>query len=86
MQYAESKRRANIEKHGIDLKDAERFDWDTVVFIKTDFIDHEQRETVIGFVDGELRALVYVELDDDWRAISLRRPTNHEIRTWDREH
>lgn len=86
MQYEwdENKNRINKGEHRIGFDALEQFEWDTAVVGIDDREDYgELRETALGFIGERLHFLVYVTVDDDdIRAISLRRATNHEKRRY----
>lgn len=74
---------ANIAKHGVSLRDAERFDWDTVLEREDDRFDYgEVRFVAIGLIDGRLHVMVFTEGSQDGvvRVISLRPAEKHEKR------
>ena len=74
---------ANIAKHGVSLRDAERFDWDTALEREDDRFDYgEVRFIAIGLIDGRLHVMVFTEgsQDDVVRVISLRPAEKHEKR------
>jgi uncharacterized DUF497 family protein len=74
---------ANIAKHGVSLRDAERFDWDTALEREDDRFDYgEVRFVAIGLIDGRLHVMVFTEGSQDHavRVISLRPAEKHEKR------
>lgn len=83
--WDETKRQSNLEKHRLDFADMESFDWDTAVFFAPEFVDGEQRETVLGLIDLTLVAATYTERGEKTRIISLRRATKPETRIWKNE-
>jgi uncharacterized DUF497 family protein len=78
--FDESKRQANLEKHGLDLADA------FLVYNSPNKItlhsprNNEQRQMDIALVEimGVVLVLVYVERDQQIRVISLRRASKQE--------
>jgi uncharacterized DUF497 family protein len=79
--WDEAKRRANLKKHGVDFTAAAEFEWDTVVEYEDD-TQGEVRWVATGFIGNRLYVLVYVEMEDVVRVISLRRATKQEIRRY----
>ncbi len=83
--YDESKRLANLEKHGLDLADA------ALVYEAPEKItlvsprEGEERRVDIARVAtiGVVLVLVYVERDGAVRAISLRRASRAERRMYE---
>lgn len=82
MEWDEEKRRANIEKHGVDFERFAEFDWDGAVFMETQVVDGEQREVVLGRIGLTVHVAVYTERDA-MRLISLRPANRQERRRWD---
>ena len=70
--WDEAKRRQNLAKHGLDLADAEHFDFDTAVIDEDRDVRHEPRFRAIGWAQGRLCYLIYTVRGDEVRAISLR--------------
>lgn len=76
----------NRAKHGISLKEAVRFDWDTALEREDDRFDYgEVRFVAIGRIDTGLYVMVFTEGtgDDTVRIISLRPAEKHEKRFYD---
>ena len=74
---------ANIAKHGVSLKAAEGFDWDTALEREDDRFDYgEVRFVALGFVGDRLYVLAFTDglHENAVRAISLRRAEKHEAR------
>lgn len=78
--WDQAKRRSNLAKHGIDLADADNFEFETALVEEDRDAEGEQRFRAIGFIRDRLHFLVYVLRDDDEvHAISLR-PANAKER------
>ena len=75
------KRRANLEKHGLDFADAARV-WDGPVWSRRSDREGEERYVAVGFVDGRLIAVVYALRDGAYRIISARRARKNEERNY----
>ena len=80
-----NKRELNLERHGIDFADMAEFDWECAVFVKTETVNFEQRETVIGLIGTRAVTAIYTEPGDDLRIISVRTATKFEQRKWTSE-
>lgn len=83
--YDETKRLANLEKHGLDLADAGLvYDSPDKVTLESSR-NSEDRKMDIALVEmvGVVLALVYVERGDEVRAISLRRASRIERRWYE---
>lgn len=81
-EWDEDKRRKNLAKHGIDLAAVRNFDWSTAAFLRTEIVDFEERQIVVGLIFDTPYLLVYSERDDSCRVISLRRATRQETERW----
>jgi uncharacterized protein len=82
-EWDENKRLININKHGIDFKDALTiFDYDMVIIEDDRFNYGEQRLIAIGYLDGRIIVVVYTERQHIIRIISARKATKYEQRTY----
>lgn len=83
--WDEAKRQGNLEKHGLDLADA----W--MVYYAPNKVtwesprNSEERKLDVALVEvmGVVLVLVYVERDEEVRAISLRRASRQERRMYE---
>ena len=77
--WDETKRKSNIEKHGIDFVDAlVIFDGYTLT-VEDDRHDYgEERFVTFGVLDGRVVAVVHTESEELIRIISIRKATNYE--------
>ena len=85
--FDEKKRRANLEKHGLDLADAGLV-YDAPNKLTLLSPRHaEERKQDIALVEllGVVLALVYVERGTEIRAISLRRASRLERKVYETE-
>lgn len=84
--WDEAKRRRNLREHGLDFTGCEAL-FDGPVVVLEDRRDRygELRLNAIGWLDGQVVHLTYVERDDDFHAISLRKAEKHEIRRYVQE-
>lgn len=83
IEFDPAKDAANLAKHGVSLKAADDFDWDTALEREDDRFDYgEVRFVALGFIGDRLYVLVFTEgsHDDAIRAISLRPAEKHEVR------
>jgi hypothetical protein len=77
--WRESKRKANLRKHGLDFADAEKvFAGPMAVFedMREDY--GEQRWIGIGHLDFLVVLIVHVELDESINIISMRKADRYE--------
>ena len=83
IEFDPAKDKANIAKHGISLRAAEGFDWNTAYEREDNRFDYgELRFVAIGRIGDRLHVLVFADgtHDDAIRAISLRPAEKHEAR------
>ncbi len=84
--FDHSKSESNLKKHGISLQRAEDFDFSTAFYDVDDSQDYgEVRYNAIGWLEAALHALTFTQEGDAIRAISLRRATRQEHKTYDDE-
>ena len=83
IEFDPAKDRANAAKHGVSLRAAEEFDWDTALEREDDRFDYgEVRFVALGLLGDRLHVLVFTEgsHEDAVRVISLRPAEKHETR------
>jgi hypothetical protein len=79
--WDETKRRANLKKHGIDFVDAEKiFGGFTLSAEDTWEAFGEQRFLTLGLLEDQVVSVTHTERGDDIRIISIRKATKHEAR------
>jgi uncharacterized DUF497 family protein len=81
MQYEwdESKRAANLAKHGVDFIEAEAFDWQKALESQDNRVDYgEDRWVALGCIGNRIYTLIYTRRGDMIRLISLRRANKRE--------
>jgi len=77
--WDEDKRVANLQKHGIDFKDAQAiFEGHTVTIEDKRQGYGEQRFVTFGLLGGTLAAVVHTDRDDVIRIISIRKAARNE--------
>ena len=77
--WDETKRQANLKKHGLDFADAEKVFAGPLLLINDDRADYgEQRMIGIGLLDCLVVLIVHVESDAAIRIISMRRADSDE--------
>jgi uncharacterized DUF497 family protein len=81
--WDEAKRQANISKHGMDLADAAKFDFDNADIEEDRDVRHEQRFRAAGYIGNRLCFLIFTYgPNDEPHAISLRPATPKEARRY----
>jgi uncharacterized protein len=79
--WEDTKRRANLKKHGIDFVDAEKiFRGATLTAEDTRESYGEQRFLTLGLLDDQVVSVTHTEHGNDIRIISIRKATKHEAR------
>jgi uncharacterized protein len=76
-EWTETKRRSNIEKHGIDFMDAIRL-FDSLHFVFRSDREGEERFGAVGLVEGRSVTVIYHDRGDARRIISARRARTNE--------
>jgi uncharacterized DUF497 family protein len=84
--WDEPKRQANMATHGLDLADAESFDWDAAIVVPGHRSrDGRPRYRAIGRLGRDLVALVFSPLGSEAvSVISLRRASRAERKFYDK--
>jgi uncharacterized DUF497 family protein len=84
--WDEPKRRTNLATHGLDLADAESFDWDTAIVVPGHGGETGRpRFRAIGRVGHDLVAIVFSPLGTEAIAvISLRRASRNERKLYEK--
>ena len=79
--WDEDKRRANLDKHGIDFADAEKIlDGYRVTAEDLRETYGEQRFLTLGVLHGEVVSVAHTPCEDDDHIISIRKATKYEAR------
>ncbi|MEH2274695.1 MAG: BrnT family toxin [Nostoc sp.] len=82
-EWDETKRLANLRKHGIDFVNVPMvFDGDIVSVEDDRFSYQEQRFITLGLLQGRVIAIVHTERENRIRIISARKATKYEQRTY----
>lgn len=77
--WNDTKRRANLRKHGLDFADAEQVFAGPMVLIEDQREDYnEQRMIGIGLLNFLVVLIVHVESDETIRIISMRKADENE--------
>jgi uncharacterized DUF497 family protein len=81
--WYESKRQANLKKHGFDFADAQQV-FDGPVMTVEDDRDYggEQRFNSTGFLGVRVVTISHTESDDEIHIISMRKATPHETESF----
>ena len=82
-EWDETKRQANLAKHGVDFAALEEFDWATSVR-KDDTRYHygESRRYAYGLIGTRVHVVIYTERLGRIRVISLRKANFREVDEW----
>lgn len=81
--WSETKRAANLKKHGLDFVDATSvFEGVTFTFKDDRFSYDEQRFVTLGLLAGIPGSVVHTESDHEIRIISFRKATSREAQIY----
>jgi len=83
MEFAwdETKRQANLAKHGLDFADVARFDWDAAVILDDRRLDYgEDRHQAFAMLDGVLHQVSFTRRGQALQIVSFRRAGRKERR------
>ena len=78
-EWDDTKRQANLVKHGTDFAAIDAFDWETAL-IESDTRHEERRWVAIGYIGSRLHVVVYAMRGTRRRIISLRKANAREVR------
>jgi len=82
-EWDETKREANIARHGIDFAAIEFFEWPAATVFEDRRKDYsEKRMVAYGYIKGRLVAVVYTERKATLRIISLRKANSREVKRY----
>ena len=83
LEWDETKRRANIEKHGLDFEDARHLDWDNATYIEDKrFPYSEPRYWAFVFGNRRLHLVAFCRRGAKVRIISFRKANRKEVRLY----
>lgn len=86
-EWDENKRRSNIEKHGLDFRDAPQLFDENYVEVKAKAgLDGEERFLATGVVNEKHVTIIYTERDGATRIISFRKARKNEHRRYQAVH
>ncbi|KOR36207.1 MULTISPECIES: BrnT family toxin [Planktothricoides] len=82
-EWDETKRLANLRKHGIDFIDIPVVFEGDIVTVEDDRFNYgEQRFVTFGLLQGRVVAIVHTERGESTRIISARKATKYEQRIY----
>jgi len=86
IRFDPAKNASNIASRGLSFERAAEFDFRTAIFTVDSRRDYgELRRRALGFLDGRLHALVFVETAEGIRVISFRKANKREVRWYEQE-
>jgi uncharacterized DUF497 family protein len=81
--WDETKRKANLRRHGIDFAGCESLFEGCTLTVEDRRIDYgEPRFVTIGMLEGRVVTVVHTETPDTIRIISIRKATRREQESW----
>ncbi|MGJ3230169.1 MAG: BrnT family toxin [Oceanicaulis sp.] len=84
-EWDEAKRRANLERHGVDFALVEAFDWSAAETVDQS-VRGERRHLSFGRIAGRVHALVWTRRGEIIRVISLRKANRRERHAFEEIH
>jgi len=76
-----NKDQINRQKHGISLAEAADLDWDTALVWMDDRFEYDEpRQCALGVIADRVYFVAFVERNDTFRIISLRKANSREVR------
>ncbi len=80
IEYDPNKNEKNKTRHGVDMAEAENFEWDSAIITVDTRKDYgEQRKIGVGYIGLRLHVIVFVLRHGNLRVISLRKANRREI-------
>ena len=80
-EWDDAKQRSNLQKHRVDFRDMEDFEWGTAI-VRSAYRHGETRHIAIGYIGNRLHTVAYTQRGDTTRIISLRRASKREEREY----
>lgn len=75
----------NILERNLSFERAEEFDFLSATFLIDERQDYgEQRQIAIGYLDGRLHFLCFVQIPDGIRVVSFRKANSREARKYEK--
>jgi hypothetical protein len=80
-----AKNAKNIRERGLSYERAAEFDFLSATYLLDDRQDYgELRQIAIGYLNGRLHFLCFVQIPDGIRVVSFRKANSREARKYDR--
>ncbi|PPK71755.1 hypothetical protein B0F88_106106 [Methylobacter tundripaludum] len=80
-----AKNAKNIMERSLSFERAAEFDFLSATFLIDERQDYgEQRQIAIGYLDGRLHFLCFVQIPDGIRVVSFRKANSREARKYDK--
>jgi uncharacterized DUF497 family protein len=84
LEWDETKRVANLAKHGIDFSLAEQFDFENAQIGRDERRDYgEERFRALGLAGARVHVLIFTLRGETVRVISLRQANSREVKSYD---
>jgi uncharacterized DUF497 family protein len=85
IEFAAAKNAKNILERGLSFDRVAEFDFLSATFLIDERQDYgEQRQIAIGYLDGRLHFLCFVQIPDGIRVVSFRKANIREARKYDK--
>ncbi len=86
LEWDETKRAANLRKHGVDFADMKDFDWETALYDPNENVEYgEDRYVALGLFRADVYVVVFTLREDTTRIISVRKADKREMRRYEKE-
>ncbi len=83
LEWDEDKRRANVQKHGLDFADARHLDWDNATYIEDNRLPYpEPRYWAFALWKRRLHLVAFCRRGAKVRIISFRKANAKEVRRY----
>ena len=83
--FDHAKNAKNIRERGLSFERAEEFDFLSATYLLDNRKDYgELRQIAIGYLDGRLHFLCFVQIPDGIRVVSFRKANSREARKYDK--
>ena len=83
--FSPTKNAKNILERGLSFERVAEFDFLSATFLIDERQDYgEQRQIAIGYLDGRLHFLCFVQIPDGIRVVSFRKANIREARKYDK--
>lgn len=81
-----NKSNKNKEQRGLSFEDAEKFDWETALYVEVERKLYPERRFVgLGFLGLRLHVICFTPIKGGIRIISFRKANSREVKRYEKE-